>query len=48
MERGVQIFRRERKGSGQMCIEPVSPVQPRVRANQIVVLQSHDVKNAIN
>ena len=38
-------LRRERKGSGQTCIEPVSPVQPRVRANQIRVLQSHDVKN---
>ena len=41
-------LRRERKGSEQMCIEPVSPMQPRVRANQIRVLQSNDVKNAIN
>ena len=39
---------RERKGSGQTCIEPVLLVQSRVCANQIRVLQSHDVKNAIN
>ena len=28
-------------------IEPMSPVQPGVRTNQIRVLQSHDIKNAI-
>ena len=39
---------RERKRSGQMCIEPVSFVQPRVRTNQIQVLRSNDVNNAIN
>ena len=41
-------LRRERKGSGQMCVEPLLPVQPRVCTNQIQVLRSHDVKNTIN